>query len=59
MFACGASSRGSWYITKGTGAYKNMTGSGDFRGTYYASNGCFADGVDDDLVGTVIGGPAA
>ena len=55
--------RGSWYITGGTGAYKNMTGSGELRGTYYPSDpsggcGCAFEGIDDDFTGTVIGGPA-
>ena len=56
---CNNYDRGSWYITGGTGAYTNMTGSGELRGTYYPSGACTAQGIDDDFTGTVIGGPAA
>ncbi|MEP7115185.1 MAG: hypothetical protein ABI862_18120 [Ilumatobacteraceae bacterium] len=50
---CDTFDRGHWEITGGTGAYRHLEGEGRLVGTYYPSDSCSAEGVDDHYTGIV------
>ncbi len=51
---CDPQDRGSWVITGGTGILAGMHGAGTLVGTYYPTNSCDAEGIDDHYVGTAV-----
>ncbi len=51
---CDPQDQGSWVVTGGTGSLAGMHGAGTLVGTYYPTNSCDAEGIDDHYVGIAV-----
>ena len=50
---CSETTSGVWSVAGGTGAYADLRGTGSLVGTYFPSDACSAEGIDDHLTGVV------
>ena len=50
---CDANTRGVWSVADGTGDYDRLQGTGTLVGTYFPTDACSAEGIDDHLTGVL------
>ena len=50
---CDTFDKGKWELTGGTGAYRHLEGEGRIVGTYFPTDSCSADGIDDHYTGSI------
>ena len=53
VMPCSSTTTGVWSVAGGTGDYEDLRGTGSLIGSYFPNDACDAEGIDDQLVGTV------